>query len=200
MSTFGETTIKKITGDILWWAGVIGLLLLSQTRIEALLYLFQETWLSALINQELLETDPTAIATVVTPVRGLILLFSLCVLAYPIFQDIRQSEVVRNSQIKSNHVLQAILLFVILCVIFTPAQIGGLAEEYSNTSLVMFTRMSTVSYHQRFLMPAIANILFFRGDLFSLSSAQCFLFFYFDCGSKPTRFQSPFGNWSRLEQ
>ncbi len=177
---FTKFDTRKTIAHVVWWGGLVGLLLLSQTRVEALLYLFQETWISSFFDPVLLEKNATTIITIVTPVRGIILLFSLIILAYPIIQNIRQSDVILNSKIKSKHVLQAVFLFFILCIIFTPGGINGLAQEYSNTSLVMFTRASSVSYHQRFLMTAIANILFFRGDFFFLVfSFICTLVFIF---------------------
>ena len=165
---------QKIFGDILWWAGVVGLLLLSQTGIESLLYLFTGTGLRIFINPDLLKNDPAILAAIVTPIRGITLLFSLFILSVPIFQSIRQSGMVRESRITYAHAAQALLLLFVVCLIFPPGQISGLAEEYANTSLIMFTKLSTVSYHRRFLMPAIAHILFMRGPLF-------FLIFSFIC-------------------
>lgn len=166
--------LKKTLIDVAWWGGAIGLLSLSQVHTELLLYVFQKTLISHLFDQTFLQKNAITIATIITPVRGIALLCSLIVLAYPIFQNIRQSEVVVNSQFKVRYILQVIFLFIVLCIVFSPGEIGGLAEEYSNTSLTMFIKTSTVSYHQRFLLPALANILFFRGEFF-------FLVFSFIC-------------------
>ena len=166
--------LKHTLINAAWWGGATGLLFLSQIRTEFLLYLFQKTWLSYFFAQTFLQKNAVTIATIITPIRGIALLCSLVALVYPIFQNIRQSEVVGNSQFKGRHALQVIFLFIVLCIIFSPGEIGGLAEEYANTSLMMFTKTSTVNYHQRFLLPALANILFFRGKLF-------FLIFSFIC-------------------
>jgi hypothetical protein len=165
---------KKIVIDVAWWGGVIGLLILSQIRNEYFLFLVQKTRLSYFFAQTFLQENAITIATIITPIRGILLLCSVTALVFPIIQSIRKSEFIGNSHLKGRHVLQVIFLFIILCVLFLPGEISGLAEEYANTSLVMFTRVSTVSYHQRFLMPALANILFFRGRLF-------FLIFSFVC-------------------
>jgi hypothetical protein len=111
---------------------------------------------------------------VITPARGILLLFSLFTLTYPVFQSIRQSKNIQDFPNKLKLIFNTLFLFLILCIIFTPGEIGGLAQEYSNSSIFMFTKGSTVNLYRRFLMPALAHILFFRGDLF-------FLIFSFIC-------------------
>ena len=166
--------VKRVAGNIIWWGGVIGLLFLSQARIELFLSLLQGTWLRNLIPADFLAKDAMLIANVITPVRGILLQFSLIILFYPVFQSVRYSKTIQASPNKLKLIFSTLLLFLILCIIFEPGRIGGLAQEYSNSSNVMFTRGSTVNLYRRFLMPALANILFFRGDLF-------FLIFSFLC-------------------
>ncbi len=169
-----KSNLKKIFMDASWWGGVFGLIFLSQVRTEFLLLLVQESRLKVLFDPTLLQTNAITISTIISPARGILLLYSLAVLTSPIIRNIQLPENIGKVQFKGQHVLQVLLVFIGLCFIFSPGEIGGLAAEYSNTSLVMFTKTSTVSFHQRFLLPALANILFFRGKLF-------FLIFTFGC-------------------
>ena len=165
---------RKGFTDLAWWVAVIGLILLTQLRMQFILYILRETPLHVIFDPAVLEKDSLTVLTLVTPIRGMILLYSLIVLSYPIVQSLQQSDLIVNSRITKKHILEAILLFFVLCIIFTPGKIDGLAQEYANTSLVLFTKTATVHYNRRFLMPALANILFMRGDFF-------FLIFSFSC-------------------
>lgn len=170
--------LNKLTINILWWSGAIGLFLLAHTKIEFLLNLFQNTWLQSIfITPEDLEL---AVRAVITPVRGIILLYSLVVLAHPIILDTLRPENAQVFQAIKKAWIQSIILFIALCVVFPPGQIGGLAQEYANSSLVMFSRVTTLNYHQRILFPALAHLFFFRGDLFYLAfSLICALMLVF---------------------
>jgi hypothetical protein len=165
---------RKGFTDLAWWAAVIGLLLLTQLRVQSILHMLRETPLSVIFDPAVLKKDSLTVLTLVTPIRGMILLYSLLVLSYPIVQSLQQSDVIVNSRITKKHMLEVFLLFFVLCIIFTPGKIDGLAQEYANTSIVLFTKTATVHYNRRFLMPALANILFMRGDFF-------FLIFSFVC-------------------
>lgn len=147
---------------------VVGLLFLSQLRIESLVYQFKQGILSFLVDPSLSAKDIYIVLNFVSPIRGIILWVSLIIVVFPIAQNIYTAFSNQASKIPSFILLQAALLFAVLCLMFKTFGISGLSEEYSNTSLVMFSKLSTVSVHQRLLMPALAHLLFFRGDTFYL--------------------------------
>lgn len=168
----------KIMGNFTWWAGVMGLSFVSQLRMESILYQFKQGILSFLIEPSLRANDSYIVSNFVSPIRGIILLASLILLLYPVIQNISKSRIIQKLPIFL--LLQAGILFGLLLILFQSSGIGGLAEEYANTSLVMFSRIATVRYHQRLLMPALANLLFFRGNFFYLvfSFLCAFIFIY----------------------
>jgi hypothetical protein len=170
----------KNAGNFIWWIGVAGLLFLAHLRIESLLYQFQQGRLIFLIDPSLRGNSGFIISNFISPIRGIILLGSLVLLLHPIIQGIYSSRLLKGHEIKPSHFLQAVVLFVTLSILFRSYGISGLTEEYANTSLAMFSRIATVRYHQRLLMPALANLLFFRGNFFYLvfSFLCAFIFIY----------------------
>ena len=166
----------KLAGGAIWWAAVIGLLFITWVNLEFLLYLFRETWLGFFIDPAVLERDALTIPLVVSPIRGMILLFSLFVLSYPVVKDVQRTLIADGNQFNIKGLVQPVLVFIALIIIFAPGEINGLAIEYANTSLVMFTRMTTVVDRYRFLLPATANLFFFRGEfLYRIFSLLCSL-------------------------
>jgi hypothetical protein len=170
----------KIFMKIIWWAGVIGLLFLAQARLEWFYHLFRDTFLGALVSKDLLDNDQLLLGNFITPIRGIIFLCSFAIVISPVVRDIYVSKSADDSRLSSRQVLELVVALLILCIVFTPGRIDGLAQEYSNSSFVFFIRAATLHYHQRFLMPILANILFFRGDFFFLIfSFICFVILVF---------------------
>ncbi len=160
-----NSDLKKIAGGIMWWFAAFGLILLTHLGVETIAYYFLNSSIKGIFNPILYEKDSLLFANIVMPARGILFVFSLAVLIYPVLTGVINQNLGGGRE-NFKILFNAILATIILCIIFTPGQLSGLAEEYSNTSLVMFSRQSSVSYNRRFLMPAIAHTLFFRGDFF----------------------------------
>lgn len=169
---------KTIASGVIWWFAAFGLILLTHLGVETIAYYFLNSSIKEIFNPILYEKEGLVFVNIVMPARGILFVFSFGVLIHPIVAGvINQNLIQENSQT----LFKAIIVTIILCIIFTPGQLSGLAEEYSNTSLVMFSRQSSVSYSRRFLMPAIAHALFFRGDFFFrvFSFILAFIFIFF---------------------
>lgn len=164
----------------MWWLAVVGLLLLAHAKIETFYYLLQESPLSGWMDPSLVDSKRLLLDRLITPFRGLVLLIGGFVVAAPVVQDVvsasRQAFQGRSRALW----LQSGLAFLVLCVLISPGQLYGLAQEYTNSSLTFFTKATTLNLHQRYLMPALANLLFLRGDLgflaFSLLLALLLVF------------------------
>jgi|GEM_PF-5039509 len=98
-----------------------------------------------------------------SPVRGILLLASLAALIFFVMKDVDWQA---YSSIRWQSWKKSLLAFFILSVLFFPVGLVGWAEEYGETSLILFTKLGEVNNKSRFLMPALANILFFRGYIF----------------------------------
>lgn len=171
---------KEMIRYALWWGGIIGLIFLSQLRVESLLYHLENGYLRFLIDPSTPIKKAELISNFATPIRGITLWVSLLLIVIPVARNIYNSLITKQLEIKPVYFLQALLFFIAISFSFNTWGISGLTEEYANTSLVMFSRASTVSYHQRFLMPAVAHLLFFRGDFWYLIfSYLCTFIFYF---------------------
>lgn len=175
-----QFNFRRTIDFTLWWGGVIGLILLSQLRIESLLYQLQNGFLKFLVDPSVPVKTAYLVLNFVSPIRGIVLWVSLLLIATPVVRGVYKSMHNNQIEIKPVYFLQTIVLFIFLLLAFKTWGLSGLSEEYANTSLVMFSRVSTVSYHQRLLMPALAYLLFFRGDLWYLFfSFLCLLVFLF---------------------
>jgi hypothetical protein len=163
---------------IIWWSGIIGLFLVAHIKIEYLLHLFQETSLSNVFHTP--QQNSLAVQSVITPIRGILMIYSLTVLIHPILVGILDAENGVSFLFDKKHLHEIVLILILLFVIFPPGELNGFPKEFANTSFVMFSRVSTVTYHYRILLPALAHILFFRGDLFYLVfSFICTILFIF---------------------
>lgn len=175
-----SSDLKKHLSYILWWGGVVGLIALSQLRIESLLYQLENGSLSFLIKSSENFDKNYLVSNFVSPLRGITLWISLLLVITPLINDIRKSLADKTVEIKPQYLLQTAVIFAVLFFSFDTWGLSGLAQEYADTSLSMFSKLRTVSYHQRFLMPAIANLLFFRGHYWYLIfSYICVCIFFF---------------------
>ena len=169
----------KVLNSILWWGGVVGLILLSQLRVESLLYQLENGVLNFLISSSEVIDKSYLVSNFVSPLRGLTLWASLLLATTPLISEIRNSISNKSIEIKPQYLLQTAVIFIVLFFSFETWGLSGLAQEYADTSLSMFSKLRTVSYHQRFLMPALANLLFFRGPYWYLIFSYICVFVFF---------------------
>ena len=108
----------------------------------------------------------------IAPIKGLIFLFTLTGLLFPLITDISDSW--KKMNVSSVKFRNTLVLFLILCALVLIKGLSGGNVEYADQSSVVFEKGNIIWSFQRFLMPAMAYILFFRGQIF-------FLIFSFLC-------------------
>lgn len=104
---------------------------------------------------------------IIAPIKGLTFLFSMAGLLWPLVIDllaIRQ----QNKPATLVKFQDTILIFIAMCALILPTGLYGGPLEYADQSAVIFEKSTSVWSFQRFLMPATAYILFFRGQIFFL--------------------------------
>jgi len=103
----------------------------------------------------------------ISPIRGILLTLSLLTVISILFTDIIQRE--KSLETKGSFpYIKAMALFIIIAILVTPTKLGGSALEYANTSVVLFTKIYPINNLERLLLPALAHLMFFRGDGFYL--------------------------------
>ncbi len=108
----------------------------------------------------------STIRELIAPIRGLVFLAALAVLARPLWDDTR-SEPIRLLTWPGPWT--AVLCCLALAALLIPDGLKGLGQEYGSQSLLLFEKASGVAVYQRFLMPALGYITFMRGGLFFLA-------------------------------
>lgn len=103
----------------------------------------------------------------VAPIKGLLFIISLIGLLPPLVKDIIEAYRKENlaAAIKFRNTL---LIFFILLIMIGIGKLSGGNLEYADQSAVVFEKGKDVWLFQRFLMPATAYMLFFRGQIFFL--------------------------------
>ncbi len=169
-------TYTAFRDEVLWWGGVVGIFSLALVPLTWFYYLFRDTPIKGFFARPFLASDVEVLNGVITPLRGICFLLTLALLSYPVLAGILKTNRQAADKLSWPRVLQPVLSFLLLCLLVFPGPISGYANEYANSSAVFFTRTTTLNLLQRFLMPSLANILFFRGNFwFSVFSFLCTL-------------------------
>lgn len=103
------------------------------------------------------------IRELIAPIRGLIFLCVLAMLARPLWTDVRSE---RMRQLIWPTPWTALVCCLALAALLIPEGLKGIGQEYGSQSLLLFEKASSVAAYQRFLMPALGYITFMRGGLF----------------------------------
>lgn len=126
--------------------------------------LLNQTWVSPAVKSFFMErTRYDLVIQFISPIRGSILILSIGLMIMIILKDINW-EVFRAVAWPGWRT--AFFGFLVLVLLFFPNGLVGWANEYAETSLVMFSKIGNINNTERFLLPALAHILFFRGSLF----------------------------------
>jgi hypothetical protein len=157
--------LKAAIPYLLWWAAAAVLFGVVHTGVDWFLHFFSSSWGRLIAEYYSLTSPRSILINLVSPMRGLAFLFGFGVMLGFVVRGVIRSDSLKAFDFPREFAL-ALLAFGLTCLLFFPTGVHGLSEEYANTSLVMFDRLQTVNYHSRFLMPALAHFLFFRGNFF----------------------------------
>jgi hypothetical protein len=159
---------------ILWWCSAL-LLFIGVFATAPRLY-----YLTAVLFNQLkdfgiqLALDPTEgkarfLREMVAPIKGIFFLLAMAGSLPPLVRGILDSRA-KDESVNYKRVLwtSAISLLVVGTFITSKGLSGG-NLEYADQSGVIFEKGNDVWLYQRFLMPAIAYMLFFRGQFFYLA-------------------------------
>ena len=114
----------------------------------------------------------------VPSLKGLAFLCSAGILLIPIFNDVRNRLHNVESKAVTRPMINAMVVVILLMIlVFNPGS-KGLGSDYARISRNPFTTISGL-FNTRLLMPAFANVLFFRGNwlyyIFSIILAIIFI-------------------------
>jgi hypothetical protein len=159
---------KKIFNPILFLIPIFGLfcVIFIDTKWFSILidWLLSQSWTPLDVESFFAEMSRNDwVIRFSSPVRGIILIASIAAMILVIFNDMdwQTYQLIHWPSWKTS-----LLGFFVLSVLFIPRGLIGWAQEYGDTSLVLFTKLGEINNKSRFLMPALAHIFFFRGNFF----------------------------------
>jgi hypothetical protein len=163
-------TIKTI----LWWCSALLLFIGVFATAPRLYYIT-----AVLFNQlkdfgiqfalDSAEEKARFLREVVAPIKGISFLLAMAGLLPPLVRNILDSHT-KDESVNYKRALWTSALFLLVVGTFiTSKGLSGGNLEYADQSGVVFEKGNKVWLYQRFLMPAIAYILFFRGQFFYLA-------------------------------
>jgi hypothetical protein len=161
------------TQAILWWCSALLLFVVVFATAPRLYYIT-----AVLFNQLKdfgirLALDPAEekarfLREVVAPIKGISFLFAMVGLLLPLVKNIFDTHTKDESVNYRRALWTSAFLLLIVGSFITSKGLSGGNLEYADQSGVIFEKGNDVWLYQRFLMPAIAYILFFRGQFFYL--------------------------------
>ena len=158
---------------ILWWCSTL-LLFIGIFATAPRLYYINTVLFNQLKDLGVqISYNPTGekarfLREIVAPIKGIAFLLAMAGLLPPLIKDIWGSYT-KDELVNYKRAIWTSALFVLVIGIFiTSKGLSGGNLEYADQSGVIFEKSNDVWLYQRFLMPAIAYILFFRGQLFYL--------------------------------
>jgi hypothetical protein len=159
---------------VLWWCSAL-LLFIGVFATAPRLYYITVVLFNQLKDFGIqLALDPVEekarfLREVVAPIKGISFLLAMAGLLPPLVRDILDSHT-KDEAVNYKRALWTSALFLLVVGTFiTSKGLSGGNLEYGDQSGVIFEKGNEVWLYQRFLMPAIAYILFFRGQFFYLA-------------------------------
>ncbi len=120
-------------------------------------------WLPFQVKQYFFDrTQQEILIDFISPVRGIITVVSLMTFLIIFLKNVDWKDV----HFKNANWKKIIFVYFILFILITPVKLGGISFEYANTSVVLFTKLTPINNGERFLLPALAHLFFFRGEVF----------------------------------
>jgi hypothetical protein len=158
--------IPKPYYALTWWLSIVFLFAIVHFRNDLIFqYLEHLPFISDNLKKLIIARKEGIISHLITPSKGIIFLCSLSILISPIVRD--SLKLMQNMDSQSlRHILITSLkaTFIISLLVF-PSSTDGLGIAYGKMSLDPFDQYSLI-INRRFLMPALAHILFLRGHIF----------------------------------
>ncbi|MCJ7482063.1 MAG: hypothetical protein MUO31_03765 [Thermodesulfovibrionales bacterium] len=153
---------------ILWWCSAL-LLFIGVFATAPRLYYITAHLFNQLKDFGIqLTLDPVQekarfLREVVAPIKGIFFLLAMAGLLPPLVRNIFDSHT-KDEPVNYRRALWTSALFLLIVGTFiTSKGLSGGNLEYADQSGVIFEKGNPVWIYQRFLMPAIAYMLFFRG-------------------------------------
>lgn len=140
--------------------------------------LLKQSWLPSAIKTFLDREPRDVVAEFISPVRGILLIASLAVLLVLIWKSIDRENL---RTVPRPRLSMVVLGCIALSVLIFPTGLAGMSFEYSDTTLGLFTKVQPINGGERFLMTALAHILFFRGPVFYVIFSLILNFIFVYC-------------------
>jgi hypothetical protein len=145
-------------------AGLFGVIYINPKWFFILIgFLAKQTWLPPDVGTFLEKSPHEVMDQFISPTRGIVLIFSMALLLVLLWKDVDWSEL---QTIQWPSWPKAVLGFLVLSLFFLPTTLYSMANEYADTTLTLFQKIQPINGETRFLLPALAHILFFRGPVF----------------------------------